>query len=78
MVDLDASDRDEGLNRELVYFFVGGSQDLGPFHIDRENGCLYLVGQLDYETTTEYTVRGATAHNTQYTHLCVCPLSSWV
>ena len=56
IVDLDAMDIDEGLNRELVYFFVGGSQDFGPFHIDRQNGSLYLMGQLDFERTREYSV----------------------
>ena len=56
MVDLDAMDIDEGINSELVYFFVGGSQDLGPFHMERENGTLYLVRQLDFEETREYTV----------------------
>lgn len=56
IVDLDAEDRDEGINSELVYFFVGGSQDLGPFHIDRNNGTLHLWGELDYESTTDYTV----------------------
>ena len=56
IVDLDARDIDEGVNSELVYFFVGGSQDSGPFHIDRDNGTLYLVGKLDYEMTTIYYV----------------------
>ena len=56
IVDLDAVDIDEGINSELVYFFVGGSQDSGPFHIDRGNGTLYLVGELDYETTNSYIV----------------------
>lgn len=56
LVDLDAQDIDEGINSELVYFFVDGTQDMGPFHIDRNNGTLYLSGELDYETTTEYTV----------------------
>ena len=56
MVDLDATDRDEGVNRELAYFFVGNVQDEGPFHIDRSNGTLYLTGQLDYEATTQYSV----------------------
>lgn len=56
IVDLDAEDRDEGINSELVYFFVGGSQDMGPFHIDQNNGTLHLRGELDYESTTKYTV----------------------
>lgn len=56
IVDLDAEDIDEGINSELVYFFVGGSQDQGPFHIDRNNGTLYLWGELDYESTTDCTV----------------------
>lgn len=57
IVDLDAEDIDEGINSELVYFFVGRAQDQGPFYIDRNNGTLYLWGELDYESTTDYTVR---------------------
>ena len=57
VVDLEAEDADEGINSELVYFFVGNSQDSGPFHIDRENGTLYLIGELDHEITTGYSVR---------------------
>ena len=57
MVDLDADDIDAGLNSQLVYFFVGGLQDSGPFHVDRFNGTLHLVGQLDFESTQTYTVR---------------------
>jgi hypothetical protein len=56
VVDLDARDRDQGLNSELIYHFVGGGQDSGPFHIDRRNGTLHLVGQLDYERVQEYTL----------------------
>ena len=57
VVDLDAEDADEGINNELVYFFVEGSQDMGPFHIDRDNGTLYLSGELDYESPSkEYRV----------------------
>lgn len=55
-MDLDANDIDAGINSELVYFFVGGIQDLGPFHIDRTNGTLHLVGTLDYETIQSYSV----------------------
>ena len=57
VVDLEAVDADVGINSELVYFFVGNSQDSGPFHIDRENGTLYLIGELDHEKTTGYSVR---------------------
>ena len=60
VVDLDATDRDEGLNRELAYFFVGNVQDEGPFHIDRSSGTLYVAGTLDYETITQYSVCEAT------------------
>ena len=56
VVDLDATDRDDGLNQELVYFFVGGSQDYESFHIDRNDGTLHIARDLDYETTPEYTV----------------------
>ena len=57
VMDLEAEDADEGINSELVYFFVGNSQDSGPFHIDRDNGTLYLIGELDHEITTGYSVR---------------------
>ena len=56
VVDLDATDRDDGLNQELVYYFVGGSQDFESFHIDRSDGTLHIARDLDYETTQEYTV----------------------
>ncbi|CAI7993581.1 Protocadherin Fat 4 [Geodia barretti] len=56
VVDLDATDRDDGLNQELVYFFVGGSQDYESFHIDRNDGTLHIARDLDYETTPEYTL----------------------
>ena len=56
VVDLDAEDRDAGLNNQLVYFFVGGIQDQGPFHIDRENGTLFINGPLDYERITKHSV----------------------
>ena len=57
LIDLNATDADEGLNSELAYFFIGGTQDVGPFHIDRDNGTLYLVGELDHESPdTQYQV----------------------
>lgn len=64
VVDLDATDRDEGINKELAYYFVGNVQDEGPFHIDRSNGSLFLTGKLDYEAKTQYTVSEA----------CQCPV----
>ena len=49
------TDRDEGVNAELVYSFEDPSSDL-PFFIPDGSSLIIVNGDIDYETTREYRV----------------------
>ncbi|XP_030643944.1 protocadherin-18a [Chanos chanos] len=58
LIDLNATDPDEGTNGRIVYSF---SSHVSPkiqetFKINPENGHLILVRKVDYETTSAYEV----------------------
>ncbi|XP_039692266.1 protocadherin alpha-1 isoform X10 [Pteropus medius] len=56
---LNASDADEGVNGEIVFFF-GSDVPLNIkkyFKIDSSSGKIWLIGQLDYEETKSYEIR---------------------
>nr|KAF6448284.1 hypothetical protein HJG63_014987 [Rousettus aegyptiacus] len=56
---LNASDADEGVNGEIVFFF-GSDVPLNIkkyFKIDSSSGKIWLIGQLDYEEIKSYEIR---------------------
>ena len=54
VVRLTATDADEGAT--LTYRIIAGNED-GLFRIDADFGTVGLIGALDYETTTSYTLK---------------------
>ena len=59
VIELNATDIDEGLNSKLMYSFIKrGNVDLSDtFSIDPETGKIKVDGRLDYEDTPAYEVR---------------------
>ena len=55
-----ATDRDSGLNGTVLYSiesYSGQELGLGPyFDIDRQNGDLYVVGEIDYEKVRKFSL----------------------
>ncbi|KAJ8247784.1 hypothetical protein GJAV_G00250290 [Gymnothorax javanicus] len=58
LIDLNATDADEGTNGKIVYSFSGhvSPKILETFRINSENGYLTLIKAVDFETTTSYEI----------------------
>ncbi|XP_076996135.1 protocadherin-18 isoform X2 [Tamandua tetradactyla] len=58
LIDLNATDPDEGANGKIVYSFSShvSPQIIETFKIDSERGHLTLFKQVDYEITTSYEI----------------------
>uniref|UniRef100_A0A8B9PCD7 Protocadherin 18 n=1 Tax=Apteryx owenii TaxID=8824 RepID=A0A8B9PCD7_APTOW len=58
LIDLNATDPDEGANGKVVYSFSShvSSKIIETFKIDSEKGHLTLLKQVDYETTKSYEI----------------------
>ncbi|CAL8328697.1 unnamed protein product [Gadus morhua 'NCC'] len=56
IIDLNATDPDEGTNGKIVYSFSShvSPKILGTFKINPENGHITLIRKVDYETTSSY------------------------
>ncbi|XP_072252373.1 protocadherin-18b isoform X2 [Leuresthes tenuis] len=56
IIDLNATDPDEGTNGKIVYSFSShvSSKILETFKINPENGHITLIQKVDYETTASY------------------------
>ncbi|XP_058253614.1 protocadherin-18b isoform X1 [Hemibagrus wyckioides] len=56
LVDLNATDPDEGTNGKIIYSFSShvSLKILETFKIDAENGQITLIKKVDYETTSSY------------------------
>ncbi|XP_070769872.1 protocadherin-18b [Enoplosus armatus] len=56
IIDLNATDPDEGTNGKIVYSFSShvSSKILETFKINPENGHITLIKKVDYETTASY------------------------
>ncbi|XP_007669727.1 protocadherin-19 isoform X1 [Ornithorhynchus anatinus] len=56
VIQLNASDPDEGTNGEVVYSFGGyaGERARGLFHLDARSGLVTVGGPLDYEEARSY------------------------
>ncbi|CAL1545097.1 unnamed protein product, partial [Lymnaea stagnalis] len=52
ILNVTATDADEGVNAQISYRLSGPNQD--KFTIDKYSGKLFLVGPLDYEATSNY------------------------
>ncbi|KAM3866650.1 protocadherin alpha-2-like [Diretmus argenteus] len=59
VIQLNASDLDDGLNGKLIYSFIkrGNIDPSDIFEINSETGEITVKGLLDYETTPAYEVR---------------------
>ncbi|XP_076020959.1 protocadherin alpha-3-like [Genypterus blacodes] len=59
VIDLNATDLDEGMNGKLLYSFIkqGNNNPSDIFDINSETGEITVKGQLDYEDTPVYEVR---------------------
>ncbi|XP_062855934.1 protocadherin-18b isoform X2 [Trichomycterus rosablanca] len=58
LVDLNATDPDEGANGKIVYSFSShvSLKILETFKIDPENGQITLIKKVDYETASSYEI----------------------
>ncbi|KAG7458848.1 hypothetical protein MATL_G00224950 [Megalops atlanticus] len=58
LIDLNATDADEGTNGKIVYSFSShvSPKILETFRINSENGYLTLTKPVDFETTTSYEI----------------------
>ncbi|XP_072571150.1 cadherin EGF LAG seven-pass G-type receptor 2 isoform X1 [Paramormyrops kingsleyae] len=56
ILQVSAMDRDRGSNAVVHYSIMSGNTR-GQFYIDAQTGKMDVVGQLDYETNKEYTLR---------------------
>ncbi|NXG15380.1 PCD18 protein, partial [Grallaria varia] len=58
LIDLNATDPDEGANGKVVYSFSShvSAKIIETFKIDSENGHLTLLKQVDYEVTKSYEI----------------------
>ncbi|XP_069487152.1 protocadherin-18 [Ambystoma mexicanum] len=58
LIDLNATDPDEGTNGRIVYSFSShvSPQILNTFRVDPESGQLTLLKQVDYEATKSYEI----------------------
>ena len=54
VVQVKATDADEGLNAEIKYRLVDGT-DASAFKINENDGTITIVSKLDYETKTSYS-----------------------
>ena len=54
VVQVKATDADEGRNAEIKYRLVDGT-DASAFKIDENDGTITIVSKLDYETKTSYS-----------------------
>ncbi|XP_029402619.1 protocadherin alpha-3 isoform X9 [Mus pahari] len=59
VVDVDASDLDEGVNKDIVYSF---HQDMSPeilskFHLDPISGYITAKGNIDFEETKSFEIQ---------------------
>uniref|UniRef100_A0A8D2JPQ1 Protocadherin alpha subfamily C, 2 n=1 Tax=Sciurus vulgaris TaxID=55149 RepID=A0A8D2JPQ1_SCIVU len=59
VVIVNASDLDEGVNKDIVYSFnTDTSADiLSKFHLDQVNGYISIKGKIDYEETKSYEIQ---------------------
>uniref|UniRef100_A0A7N4V541 Protocadherin gamma subfamily C, 3 n=1 Tax=Sarcophilus harrisii TaxID=9305 RepID=A0A7N4V541_SARHA len=52
-----ATDKDEGINAEITYFFKTTADNaLNIFHLDHKSGQIKTQGHLDFENTESYTL----------------------
>ncbi|KAM4875292.1 protocadherin alpha-3 isoform 5-T5 [Thomomys bottae] len=58
-VIVNASDLDEGANKDIVYSFHAdlSAEILSKFHLDPVNGCISVKGNLDFEETQSYEIQ---------------------
>ncbi|XP_060752587.1 protocadherin alpha-8-like [Tachysurus vachellii] len=58
ILNVNATDLDEGVNSELTYSFKQGQRGIADkFAIDSTTGEISVIGALDYETTNAYEIR---------------------
>ena len=58
VVDINAVDNDIGENQRIAYFFVneGNTNEFGPFQINSDTGVITVVGSIDREAQSSYSV----------------------
>ncbi|XP_048187608.1 protocadherin alpha-3-like [Perognathus longimembris pacificus] len=58
-VMVNASDLDEGVNKDIVYSFHEdvSAEILSKFHLDPVSGCITVKGNLDFEETKSYEIQ---------------------
>ncbi|XP_069892095.1 protocadherin alpha-3-like [Dipodomys merriami] len=58
-VTVNASDLDEGVNKDIVYSFHAdiSAEILSKFHLDPVNGCIRVNANLDFEETKLYEIQ---------------------
>ncbi|XP_054647634.1 protocadherin gamma-A11-like [Dunckerocampus dactyliophorus] len=58
VINVSATDADEGLNGEVTYDFSHVTEDVRKtFSIDRKVGAIRVTGTVDYESRTSYEIR---------------------
>ncbi|XP_061786350.2 protocadherin gamma-A11-like [Nerophis lumbriciformis] len=58
VINVSATDADEGVNGEVSYEFGHVSEDVEKlFSIDRKVGAIGVIGNVDYESTSSYEIR---------------------
>ncbi|XP_029298076.1 protocadherin gamma-A12-like [Cottoperca gobio] len=58
VVTMRATDADEGVNGDVTYDFGHVTEDVRKiFSIDRKEGQIRIIGDIDYETTTSFEIR---------------------
>ncbi|XP_047411604.1 LOW QUALITY PROTEIN: protocadherin alpha-3-like [Sciurus carolinensis] len=59
VVIVNASDLDEGVNKDIVYSFNTdtSAEILSKFHLDQVNGYISVKGKIDYEETKSYEIQ---------------------
>ena len=54
--DIDAVDTDDGANGTITYLIADRESMMIPFDIRPMDGMIYVAGELDFETTSAYTI----------------------
>ncbi|XP_017456314.1 protocadherin alpha-4 isoform X14 [Rattus norvegicus] len=59
VVDVDATDLDEGVNKDIVYSFHPdmSAEILSKFHLDPVNGYITVKGNIDFEETKSFEIQ---------------------
>ncbi|XP_046903070.1 protocadherin alpha-2-like [Hypomesus transpacificus] len=71
---VSATDKDEGMNGEIIYSFVGHGNAKGYdiFSIDPHSGEISMIGELDYEANVGIELRVQAADQGQYPKTTHC------